>query len=221
MPDAIQISVTDDELAALLSVVGLSPNQLSPVLELAEQAGEMGNDCRSELIRAGVFEADRAALTQDGYDLLARLVRPQTRIGICAGTTDWMATTISVAAGDLLGHEPMLSIGRDDDGWAIGWPQPAAELVAMLQDHFTGPVLSSPVPFAHTLPVKAYVALLAVFDHLLANQLQGTLDRLPVQAEPFGAQEVWHQVVEGRTGSNLAWQVTVTPCSLPGIEPRS
>jgi hypothetical protein len=73
------------------------------------------------------------------------------------------------------------------------------------------------VPFEHKLPVKAYVALLAVFDHLLANQLQGTLDRLPVQAEPFGAQEVWHQVVEGRTGSNLAWQVTVTRVLFPEL----
>jgi hypothetical protein len=85
----------------------------------------------------------------------------------------------------------------------------------MLQDHFTGPVLTSPVPFDQLLLPNAYVAFLGVLDHLLAGQLQSTLDRLPMVAVPFGAEDIWNQVVEGRTGANLAWQVTTTALLFP------
>jgi hypothetical protein len=216
--DQLRISLADDELASLLAVTGLTPTELSPVLELGGLPGSMEPACRTELVTAGMLQPDRPALTQLGHDVLSKLLRPQTRIGITAGTADWLATTVSVAAGDLTDHEALVSIGRDDEGWAIGWPQPAGELVGMLQDHFTGPALSSPMPFEHRLSANAYLALWGVLDHMLATQLQATLDRVPPLGFGIRADDIWSQLVEGRTSGNLAWQVTVTRVLFPELK---
>jgi hypothetical protein len=209
----LRAALTDRELVALVRAVGLEPGPLSPVadaLAAGGAGGDLSADVRAALLESGWLQAEPGGPSHLGRIALTCLARPQTRIGVVIGSSTWVASTISVAAGDLSTTEPMLSMGRGEGEWFLMYPQPQTQLVTMLQDHFDLPLVPVAPAFEASLSAPEYAALMAVFDRRLSATLGAALDRGYDVDDAITPAEAVQLLAEGRTSSNLAWHAALT-----------
>lgn len=215
---SLRIPLDDAALAALVDAAGVPVGPLSPARDLGERAQESSVSAHDQLLAAGLLQPDGSGVSDVALELLARIVAPQVRIGAAAGTPDWYASTISLGARDVSVDEPLVSMVRDEEGWLIGWPQSVGELIDMFQDHFDGPPVGAEVPLDVVVSPREHAALLGILDHLLHRRLQAILDRESAGDVSFGPEDIWQQLVEGRTSAHLAWQVAVGAVLFPDAE---
>jgi hypothetical protein len=215
----LRASLSDAELAALLEALAVPPNEISPVGDLLSSPGDVSVEVRTALIENGWFsESGISQFTRKGRDALTKLARPQTRLSILIGNDRWFATTSAVAAGDLTMSEDLLSIARDGGVWHLSYPQPATQLVDILQEHFDLALVQDPLTFDLLLSRPEYAAFLALLDHRIESRLRAALDREYWVDESVSIDEAALLLAEGRTSENLNWMITVTTGLFPELD---
>lgn len=209
-PRVLRATLTDGEMHGLVRAAGLEPGLLSPLHDVADPGGDVSAAARAALLDSGWLHEQPPGFTDDGRAAITCLARPQTRLSVVLGTGDWIAGTIALAAGDLSTNEPLLSVARDEGEWYLVYPQPQTEPSALLQDHFDLAAIRTPVRFEATLTAAEYAALMCMFDHRLETTLQAALDRDDTVDDALSIAAASALLGEGRTSSNLNWQVTVS-----------
>ena len=209
-PQVLRAALTDGEIHGLVRAAGIEPGLLSPLQDLADPGGDVTATARAALIDSGWLRQQPPGLTDAGRAAVTCLARPQTRLTILLGTGDWIGHSIALAAGDLSTAEPLLSVARGEGEWYLVYPQPQTEPVALLHDHFDLAVIPTAERFEVTLTVAEYAALMCLLDHRLETTLQATLDRDYAADDALSIAAASALLREGRTSSNLNWQVTVS-----------
>jgi RNA polymerase subunit RPABC4/transcription elongation factor Spt4 len=200
--ESVRFRLDQRRIAALLQLIGVVPDGrfIDPAEPLADAVAELGD--------AGLLDASRARPVRV-LDAAMRVVATprrvlSVRIAI-PGVDEWDITRVAAGAA---GGPYVIAVAFDEglDLLVMSSEYEVAALLDGLLDLATLP--TRPVTPDVTMPLAAWVGMLAVTDVRRRAGLVAQLDRRPAIEVPFNATDMSAELEAGLAGNDTRWAIT-------------